>query len=109
MSAELVRARIEEGPEAASHLVHDFEYGAFVGDAAADAFRHEFFEVVFRILEVAVFGALLHRLQGTHAAVGFESAPFVYDGFAWALFGAREHGADHHGICASGDAFDAPK
>ena len=94
------------GPQAANDLVHHFEHGAFVRHAATDTLGNKFLEVVFCVLEVTVFRTFLHGFQRAHAAVAFEAAAFVNDGFARALFRTSEHRTDHHGICASGEAFD---
>ncbi len=86
--------------------MHDFLDAAFEGHATADAFRHQLLQVVFCVLEVAVFRPFLHGLHRTHAAVRFESTPLVDDGFAGAFFGSGQHRPNHDGVTASCQGFD---
>ena len=79
---------------------------SFERHSTADAFRHQFLQVVFCVLEVAVFGSFLHGLHRAHAAVRFESATLVDDGLAGALFGSSEHGPNHDGMTAPCQGLD---
>ena len=86
--------------------MHDFLHAAFERHAAADAFRYQLFQVVFRVLEVAILGPLLHGLNRTHAAVCLEATSFVDDGFSGALFRACQHRSNHDGMSTSREGFD---
>ena len=61
----------------AEQLVYHCQYTAFVGYASFNAFGHQLLLITFVFLEVAVTGALLHRTQATHAAIGFVGTPLI--------------------------------
>src|SRR5664280_226358 len=99
-------------------LVHDHADSATIGNASFDAFWNELGETVavgavlqqdrnrgirIGVLEVAFAGALGHRGQRSHPAIGLERAPLIKNGFARALFGAGEQRADHDAVCARRD------
>src|ERR1051325_3044545 len=94
------------GTQSPDILVHHFRQRAFEGDAPDNAFGDQLLNVIFHILEVAVFGAFLHSFEGAHAAIGLEFAPFVDNRLTWGLLHARKEGASHNGISAGGNGFD---
>src|ERR1022692_3495810 len=95
-------------------MVHDHADSATIGNASFDAFWNELGETVavgavlqqdrnrgirIGILEVAFAGALGHRGQRSHSAIGLERAALVENGLARTLFGAGEQRADHDAVC----------
>jgi hypothetical protein len=78
--------------------------GAAVGNLALDALGNELAGVGDVGLEVAVLGALLHRAQGPHAAVGLVGTTLEQNDFAGTFVGAREERAEHDrgGTCGQG-------
>ena len=58
--------------ESADHLIDHFREASLVRNASDDAFRHEFLDVVFHILEVTVFlvGLTYEQLQYTSRELG---------------------------------------
>ncbi len=82
----------------AQHLVDSISHRAFVGNAALNALRHQLAGV---LLEVTVFGALLHRRQGTHTAIHLEATALVNFHLAGAFLGTGQQAAHHHTAAAS--------
>src|ERR1035437_1998366 len=95
-------------------LVHDHAHSATIRHASFDAFRYELGETVavgavhqqdrnrgirIGLLEVAFAGALGHRGQRSHPAIGLERSALVKNGLARTLFGAGKQRANHYAIC----------
>ena len=89
--------------QAADVLHHHFRQRSFVGHPAFDAFGHELFEVVFDVLEIAVFRTQGHRAEGAHAAVDLKLSTVVDDRLAGSLFYAGEQSAGHDHVGAGHD------
>ncbi len=92
--------------QTANVLHHHFRQRAFVWNTPFDTFRHQFFNIVFHILEVAIFGALLHRTQRTHTAIHLEFPTFVDDRLARRFFNTGKQATCHDGACPGGNGFD---
>src|SRR5688572_3784145 len=75
------------GLQAAHELEDHIGKRALVRHAAFHTFRHQ---LAGAVLAVSVTGTLLHRADGAHAAVGFETTAGGVDGLARAFLGARE-------------------
>src|SRR6202034_247042 len=108
-AAEIAHA----GAEGADPLIDHRLQRSAGGNAAFDAFGHVFGEAVTALfacrdrrtlvarefidvglaLEVALAGALRHRAERAHAAIGLEAAALVEDGLAGALVHAGEERA----------------
>src|SRR6266478_5736544 len=89
--------------QAADELIGEGSQGAFVRDAAFDAFRDRLAALDFIFLGVAVGGAFFHGGGRAHAAVGLERAALVENRFAGSFFGAGEEAADHDAGGAGSD------
>ena len=90
-------AESHAGADAAEQLEDRVLDRALVGDAAFDAFRHQFLRV---LLEVAVLAALLHRADGAHAAVDLVLSALVELEFSRALVAAGEDRTHHADVAA---------
>lgn len=99
VGTEVAHARAD----AAHELEDDVGEGAFVGDAAFDAFGDEF---AGGVLGVAVASTFFHGAEGAHAAVGFEAAALVVDALAGAFASSCEDGAEHDEVGSRGECFD---
>src|SRR5580698_3407923 len=118
-AAEITHA----GAQSADELIdHGLERPA-IGHATLDAFGDELGKAVLAVafalhdafsrggiarqviaaLEVTFSGALIHSSKRAHAAIAFEAASLVEDGFARALIDAGEERADHDGAGAGCD------
>ena len=91
------------GTQTAHELVDGFHHMATVRHAAHDAFGDQ---LLAAFLEVTVGAAVLHGVDGAHAAVDLVGTALVEDGFARAFFGTGEQGADHHGVGAHHEGLD---
>src|SRR5690606_26382926 len=76
-------------------LVNDGDDAALVRHAAFNTFRHEFVDVIVRILEITVRRTVGHGAYTAHTPVRLVRAPLVQDDLAWRFFGSGEHAAHH--------------
>src|ERR1700730_4645541 len=90
----------------ANELIGQSGQRTFIWNAAFDSFGYRLAALdIFLFLRVAVGGAFFHGGGRTHAAVGFESAALIEDGFTGSFFGAGEKAANHHAGRAGGNGF----
>src|SRR5437867_1047198 len=82
-------------PHAAHQLLDDAERAALVGHAALHPFGHQLVDVHLGFLEIAVGGALLHRAERPHAAVGLVGAPLEQLDLSRRFLGAGEQRPEH--------------
>src|SRR5664279_4406087 len=91
------------GTQTTEQLMNNCQYAAFVRYASLDTFRYQLVVVAFSVLEVTVFGALLHCSQTAHAAVGFVGPPLIQFDFARRFFGTGKQAAQHDSMSAGSD------
>ena len=88
--------------DAADKLEYGVFDGAFVGYTAFHAFRYEFFGI---FLEIAVFAAVFHGSERTHAAVTFVFAALEQLEGARGFVTAGKYRAHHADICSGSERF----
>src|SRR5690625_6983595 len=63
------------------------------------------FQIIFHILEVAVFGALRHCAETAHPTIRLILSGFIDDRFTRTFIYPRKHGSHHDGIGTSCNGF----
>src|SRR3954471_8823711 len=67
--------------QSAHILSYYFGYVAFISHPTFNTLRHQLFNAILHILEIAVATTLLHRTNTAHASVFLKLSAFVNDGF----------------------------
>lgn len=68
------------GAQTTNKLIDHFGQCAFVGYAANDTFRYQFFDIILNILEIAVFRTIVHSFEVLYQLVGGLRAGMGYCG-----------------------------
>src|SRR5690606_3382202 len=88
---DVFRAAVaHSGTEATGELVEHFGHVSFEWYPPRNAFRNEFLDIIFYVLEVAILGTFLHCFNGAHSAIRFELPSFVNDHFARRFLGSGQ-------------------
>src|SRR5690625_6371392 len=63
-------------------LNHHFRQISFERYSSFDSFRHQFFDIIFHILEIPILGPPSHRANRSHPSVGLIFSSFKNDGLS---------------------------